>query len=43
MRTNEYQGRRMAGGMTYIIGAGKYLPITFRMNAIVVSLVVSWP
>ena len=43
MKANEHGAAAgMAGGMaTYIIGAGKYLPITFGMNAIVVSLVVS--
>ncbi|HPC76570.1 MAG TPA: sodium/pantothenate symporter [Synergistales bacterium] len=43
MRTNEHGAAAgMAGGMaTYIIGAGKYLPITFGMNAIMVSLAVS--
>lgn len=43
MRANEHGAAAgMVGGMvTYIIGAGKYLPITFGMNAIVVSLVVS--
>ena len=43
MKANEHGAAAgMAGGMaTYIIGAGKYLPITFGMNAIMVSLVVS--
>ena len=32
----------MIGGLaTYILGAGKYLPITFGMHAIVTALVVS--
>ena len=44
MKANEHGAAAgMAGGMaTYIIGAGKYLPITFGMNAIVISLVVSF-
>lgn len=43
MRTNEYGGAAgMLGGLlTYILAAGKYLPITFGMHAIVISLIVS--
>lgn len=43
MRTNEYGAAAgMIGGMaTFILGAGKYLPITFGMNAIFTALLVS--
>lgn len=43
MRCNEYGAAAgMIGGLaTYILGAGKYLPITFGMHAIVTALVVS--
>jgi sodium/pantothenate symporter len=42
-RANEHGGAAgMVGGLvTYILAAGKYLPITMGMNAIVVSLLVS--
>jgi sodium/pantothenate symporter len=42
-RANEYGAAAgMVGGMvTYILGAGKYLPITMGMNAIIVALIVS--
>lgn len=43
MRINEYGAAAgMIGGLSvYILGAGKILPITFGMHAIVVALVVS--
>ncbi|WMJ78445.1 MULTISPECIES: sodium/pantothenate symporter [unclassified Sedimentibacter] len=42
-RTNEYGAAAgMVGGMvTYILGAGNYLPIAMGMNAVVVALFVS--